>query len=95
MWYELFVITATAAGFLGFLVYLLLARVPSGEDLLQIGTAIVDAKIQEFGLSPSGAGGRPPEGLVERILAIPGVQDYIGSMLKNMGQGGVGGLYGP
>lgn len=91
VWYEIAVITSTGMVFLAFLVYLLLARVPSPEDLVQIGTAIIDAKIKEFGLASPPAGGRTGEGLIDRVLAIPGVQDIITGMLQNMGPGGSGG----
>ncbi len=41
----------------------------------------------------TGEGGRPPEGLVEKLLSIPGVQSAIGGMVQKMTQGGQ--MYGP
>ena len=71
--------------FLGLGVYILLSRVPTPDDLLLIGEAIVDKKIQEFGLSPGseGQGGRPGEGLFDKFLRIPGVQSAISGVIEN------------
>lgn len=89
VWYELFVITATGMGFALFLVYLLAARVPTKEEWpTLIGIALADMA-KEFGLAPPPAGGRPPEGMLDRVLAIPGVQDLITGWLKGI-QGGSG-----
>ena len=93
IWYELFVITATAAGFLGFLVYLLLARVPSQESMFETMMAVADAKIKEFGLTSPGPGGRKSEGLwgfVESFLSTPMGQKLVeGFAQKQLGTFGV------
>lgn len=65
---------------LGVFVYVLLARVPGPEDLYKVGTAIVDAKIKEFGFTSSGPGGRPAEGLwgfVEKFLSTEAGQNLV------------------
>ena len=93
MWYELFIITASGMGFLGLLVYLLLARIPSQEDLLAIGMAVVDAKIKEFGLTSPGPGGRKQEGflgLAETVLATPWGQQLVEEFVKKQTGGYIG-----
>ena len=94
MWYEAFVITATAAGFLGFLVYILLARIPTTEDLVAVGTAVVDMKLKEFNLVSPGPGGRKAEGLLglaETVLATPWGQQLVEGIVKKQ----TGGFLGP
>ncbi len=96
MWYEAFVITATASGFLGFLVYILLARIPSQEDLLAIGMAVVDAKLKDFNLAPPGPGGRKQEGflgLAEMVMSTPWGQQLVEGFVKT--QTGTGGYIRP
>ncbi len=90
MWYEAFVISTSIAGVLAFLIYFLAVqiagRIPTAEDM-------VEAAVAKFGLeeTTSGSGGRQNEGFVDKILAIPGVQAYIGNMLNKQ----MGGLVGP
>jgi len=77
---------------LAFLVFLLASRIPTQEDLLAVGMAVVDAKIQEFGLAPSptGGGGRPAEGwagMLERFLVTPVGQEIAKSFLGKMAGG--------
>ena len=93
MWYEAFVITATAVGFLGFLVYILLARIPSREDLFGIAMAVADAKLKEFNLVSPGPGGRKTEGLLglaETVLATPWGQQLVEGFVKKQTGGYIG-----
>ncbi len=87
MWYELFIITASLSGVLVFLVYLLASRIPGPQQQLEIATlavsTVVEEKLKEFNLNDEpGSGGRQSEGFLDKILAIPGVQAYIGNMLN-------------
>lgn len=81
--------------FLGLGVYILLARVPTPDDLIVIGEAIIENKMKEFGVAPDGQG-RPGEGLLDKVLRIPGVGNAIGGVVTNFAnkQGGMS-QYGP
>ncbi len=71
--------------------------IPDAAVLKQVGTAIVDEKIKEFGFDSPGPGGRPAEGLMglaERFLSTPLGQQIAGGLAqKYLGQGSGG--YGP
>ncbi len=71
--------------------------IPDAGTLKEVGTAIVDEKIKEFGLASSPTGGRPAEGimgLAERFLSTPIGQQIAGGLAqKYLGQGTGG--YGP
>ncbi len=68
--------------------------IPDAGVLKEVGTAIVDEKIKEFGFGPGpngGGGGRPTEGLMglaERFLMTPLGQQIAGGLAqKYLGQG--------
>ncbi len=74
--------------------------IPDAAVLKQVGTAIVDEKIKEFGLASSGSGGRPSEGvmgLLERFLVTPLGQQIAGGLAEKYlgGQGSTGGYVRP
>jgi len=59
--------------------------IPDAAVLKEVGTAIVDEKIKEFGLSAPGPGGRPAEGLMglaERFLMTPLGQQIAGALAQ-------------
>ncbi len=98
MFYELFVITASALGMTLFLLYFLAVqisgRIPDDERMIAIGKAVV------FGddSSPS-SGGRRAEGwagFLERAITTPVGQDILKMLAGKIG-GGAGGMtnYGP
>ncbi len=86
VWYELFVITSSIAGVFAFLIYLLASRIPGPQQQLEIATlainTVVEERLKEFNLGPDKGGGSSGEGFLDKILAIPGVQTYIGNMLN-------------
>ncbi len=65
--------------------------IPDAKVLKEVGTAIVDEKIKEFGFASPGSGGRPQEGLMglaERFLMTPLGQQIAGGLAqKYLGQG--------
>lgn len=96
MWYELFIITSSGLGVAIFLIYLLASRIPTQEDLLAVGMAVVDAKLKEFGLddTSSSGGGRKAEGwagMLERFIVTPVGQEiakkFAGTLTGGMNYG--------
>lgn len=69
-------------------IWLLLARIPGPEQIYGMMQALADEKIKEFGLSAPKHGPRGTESLVDRILAIPGIQEMIANALQSFGKGG-------
>lgn len=89
-------LVSALAGLLGvslISIYFLLARVPTPDDLLVVGEAIIDKKIAEFGFKPGEKGqGRPPEGIwgfIESFVQTPMGQELIQKFTGNQ-QSGVG-----
>ncbi len=68
--------------------------IPDAKVLKEVGTAIVDEKIKEFGFASSPTGGRPAEGLAglaERFLMTPLGQQIAGGLAQKYLGAGVGG----
>lgn len=82
--------------FLGLGIYVLYKRVPTLDQLEEVGEAVIDAQLEKrgFGDVGGGGGGRKPEGMLEKILSVPAVQNAIGGIVQNMTKTGMGG-YGP
>ncbi len=93
---------AGLVGVLGLSVWLLITRVlatiPTPDDIEAIGMDIIDAQLEKRGFGDIGGGGqgRKPEGLVEKLLSIPAVQNGIAKLVDGatQSQGGMSN-YGP
>ena len=74
--------------FLGLGIYVLYQRVPTLDQLEQVGEAVIDAQLEKrgFGDAGAGGGGRAGEGIFDKILRIPGVQNAIGGAIQNWQQ---------
>ncbi len=78
--------------------YLLWRRIPTLDQLEDVGMAVVDAQLDKRGLGDvgGGGGGRKPEGMVEKFMAIPQVQNAIGGFVQNWAnKQNLGGMIGP
>ena len=66
--------------------YLLWRRIPTLDQLEDVGMAVVDAQLEKRGFGDvvsEGGGGRAGEGLVDKVLRIPGVGNAIGQLAQN------------
>ncbi len=74
--------------FLGLGIYVLYRRVPTLDQLEEVGEAVIDAQLEKrgFGDVGGGGGGRKPEGMLEKILSLPPVQNAISGVIQNMTQ---------
>ncbi len=98
-------VVSALAGLVGVLslsVWLLVTRVlnsiPTPDDIEAIGMDIIDAQLEKrgFGDVGGGGGGRKPEGMIEKLLSLPPVQNAISGVIENLAknQGGMS-QYGP
>ncbi len=99
-------VVSALAGLVGVLslsVWILITQVlnsiPTPDDIKVIGKEIVQEELDSFGISPNGGGQRtkPPEGMVEKILAQPAAQNFLANLFNKFSESQTGGMtnYGP
>lgn len=79
--------------FLAFTVWVLHFKIPTVDGMIQIGDAVLEKKIHEFGLAPppEGAGGKPAEGwmgMLQQFINTPKGGEMAENFLSGFAGGG-------